>query len=95
MYVMKLKGRNFALLQLNLKQIQIDVNRIAIIGSPGSGKSTLAVKLSEKLHIPVVHLDQLFWSPNWEPVDRPVFIAKISNAIQEKQWIIDGHYSRL
>ena len=61
------------------------MNRIAIIGSPGSGKSTLALKLSEILHIPVVHLDQLFWSPNWEPVDRPVFIDRLSHAMKERR----------
>ena len=41
------------------------MQRIIIIGCGGAGKSTLARKLGEVLDLPVVHLDQLFWKPNW------------------------------
>ena len=37
------------------------MEKILIIGCSGSGKSTLAVALGEKLGLPVVHLDQLWW----------------------------------
>ena len=39
--------------------------RIVIVGCPGAGKSTLAIQLGELLHIPVFHLDQLWWRPGW------------------------------
>jgi len=39
------------------------MDRIMIIGCGGAGKSTLARKLGEKLSIPVVHLDKLWWKP--------------------------------
>ena len=35
------------------------MERIMIIGCSGSGKTTLAMKLSEKLSLPLVHLDKL------------------------------------
>jgi adenylate kinase family enzyme len=40
------------------------MERIAIVGSGGSGKSTLARTLGEVLHVPVYHLDKLYWQPN-------------------------------
>lgn len=42
------------------------MNKIIIIGTTGSGKSTVAKKLSEKLNVPHIQLDFLFWKPNWE-----------------------------
>lgn len=41
------------------------MEKILIIGCSGSGKSTLAVALGEKLGLPVVHLDQLWWKEGW------------------------------
>jgi len=40
------------------------MKKILIIGSPGSGKSTLSKKLKEKLKLPLIHLDKIFWKPN-------------------------------
>lgn len=40
--------------------------RVNIIGTSGSGKSTLARRLSEKLAIPYVEMDALFWLKDWQ-----------------------------
>ncbi len=37
------------------------MRKIAIIGSGGSGNSTLAMKLGTMFHLPVHHLDALYW----------------------------------
>lgn len=33
--------------------------RILVIGSPGSGKSTLSLRLHEKYHVPLYHIDEI------------------------------------
>ena len=46
-----------------------EIKKIAIIGNAGSGKSTLAYKLQQKLNLPIYHLDQYYWKPNWGRTD--------------------------
>ena len=70
------------------------MERILIIGCSGSGKSTLARALGEKLALPVVHLDQLWWQEGWENVSREEFDRRLQAVLDRPQWIIDGNYSR-
>ena len=42
------------------------LKRINITGNAGSGKTTLAKNLGRRLSIPVIHLDQIVWQPNWQ-----------------------------
>ncbi|WP_337019548.1 AAA family ATPase, partial [Oceanobacillus massiliensis] len=69
------------------------MKKIAIIGSGGSGKSTLARQLGARLHIPVHHLDALFWQPGWIPTEKEKFINEQQKIYQSDSWIIDGNYS--
>lgn len=68
--------------------------RIVILGSAGSGKSTLARQIGERLGLPVVHLDVLFWEPGWRQPDDAVFRARVAAAIEGGSWISEGNYSR-
>lgn len=69
--------------------------RICILGSSGSGKSTLARDLHEKLNIPVVHLDKMFWHDNWVESDKAEFNERVKKYVStHDEWIIDGNYSR-
>jgi adenylate kinase family enzyme len=70
------------------------MERIMIIGCSGSGKTTLAVALKEKLGLPLVHLDQLWWTGNWENVTREEFDSRLAMAVNMDKWIIDGNFSR-
>ena len=65
-----------------------------IIGCSGSGKSTLARALREKLGLPLIHLDQLWWQEGWQNVSREEFDARLDMALNMDRWIIDGNYSR-
>lgn len=70
------------------------MERIIIIGCSGAGKSTLALALKEKLGLPVVHLDQLWWREGWQHVTREEFDVRLDIALGMDRWIIDGNYSR-
>ena len=71
------------------------MERVMIIGCGGAGKSTLARKLGEKTGLPVVHLDQIFWSPgNWNHMEKADFDAALELEMEKDRWIIDGNYNR-
>ena len=70
------------------------MERIIIIGCSGAGKSTLARQLGEKLNLPVVHLDKLWWKPGWEERSREEFDAKLAEELKKPQWIMDGNFDR-
>lgn len=70
------------------------MERIIIIGCGGAGKSTLARQLGEKLDIPVVHLDRLFWKPGWVEETQEEFDRKLAAELEKTQWIMDGNFNR-
>ena len=70
------------------------MKRIMIIGCGGAGKSTLARQLGEKLNLPVVHLDKLFWLPGWEHISRAEFDRLHLEMLKKETWILDGNYDR-
>ena len=68
------------------------MHRIVILGCSGTGKSTLARKLGEKLGLPVIHLDSLFWRPGWVEAETDVFRARLIDALSSGRWVTDGNY---
>ncbi len=69
------------------------MERIIIIGCGGSGKSMLAGWLGEKLNLPVIHLDQLFWRPGWVKAPHEEWISLHESAVSQQRWIIDGNFA--
>lgn len=68
------------------------MRRVVILGNAGSGKSTLARRLGERLGLPVVHLDVLFWEPGWTEPDNEAFRARVRAAIAGDSWVCEGNY---
>lgn len=64
-----------------------------IIGCSGSGKSTFARQLAARTGLPVVHLDQRYFSPGWREPSQEAWRATTATIAAEEQWIMDGNYS--
>ena len=69
--------------------------KIMVIGYSSSGKSTFSKRLSIIHHLPVLHIDRIFFAPNWVDRDRKIVEAEIREFMQQDGWIIDGLYRHL
>ncbi|NHJ05838.1 MAG: hypothetical protein EAX90_13510 [Candidatus Heimdallarchaeota archaeon] len=70
-------------------------DRIVIYGPPGSGKSTLTNKLSEIFQVNHIHLDDVFWDPDWTMPTEKEFKSRVKRILIGEKWIIDGNYSKV
>ena len=70
------------------------MRRIVILGNAGSGKSTLARELGQRLGLPVVHLDRLFWEPGWTMAESEIFRTRVREATSGSAWVCEGNYHR-
>ena len=71
------------------------MKRILIVGISGTGKTRFANILGEKLNLPVVNLDSIFWKKNWVEEDEDIVKQKIRNEIYKDTWIIEGYIEPL
>jgi adenylate kinase family enzyme len=69
------------------------MRRILIVGNSGGGKSTLARRLGERLSLPVIHLDVIFWKPGWVEIGDDVFRVEVERALQAPAWVCDGNFA--
>ena len=69
--------------------------KILIIGYSGSGKSTFAKRLASHYQIPKLHIDTIFFGPNWVERDKKVVEQEIRDFMKQDDWIIDGTYRKM
>ena len=69
------------------------MKKVIVIGCPGSGKSTLSKSLAVITGIPLYHLDMMYWNADKTTVGKAVFLERLTLALKEEEWIIDGNYS--
>lgn len=68
------------------------MKRVLILGCCGAGKSTLARMLSKEVDLPIIHLDQQYWKPNWIEPSKEEWNTKVEDLITQDSWIMDGNY---
>ena len=68
--------------------------KINVIGTSGSGKSTFAHRLAERLDLPYIEMDSLFWLPNWKERSDEDFFARLEAELRRPGWVLDGNYTR-
>jgi adenylate kinase family enzyme len=69
------------------------IHRILVVGSCGAGKTSLSLQLADVTGLPVIHLDQYYWLPNWQKPKDEVWEEKIKVLCQQPKWIMDGNFS--
>ena len=69
------------------------MRRINVVGTSCSGKTTLARAVAERLDLPHIEMDSLFWGPGWTPVPPELFRARVEDAAAGDGWVLDGGYS--
>lgn len=70
------------------------MKKVLVIGCPGSGKTTLSKSLSGKTGLPLIHLDKIQWTGQWECIRGEDFDRILLEKMQAPCWIIDGNYNR-
>lgn len=71
--------------------------RIVVYGPAGSGKSTLAQRISQRIGIPHIELDAIFWKPGWVESPLEEFRTEVLDVLNRcaDGWVCDGNYSRV
>lgn len=70
--------------------------KVNVVGTSGSGKSTVARQLAQKLAMPYIEMDRLYWRPDWQGTPDDEFQARITEALADATsgWVLDGNYTR-
>ena len=50
-----------------------------------------ARKLAQITGLPLTHMDELFWTGNWQEVPEVEYLAKHQEIIAQDKWIIEGY----
>jgi adenylate kinase family enzyme len=69
------------------------MRRALVIGSGGAGKSTLARRLAERLSLPVIHLDRVYWRAGWVEPPKDEWRRTVEGLCAGDSWVMDGNYS--
>ena len=68
------------------------MRRVMIYGGSGSGKSTVARRIGEITGLPVVHIDPMYWKPDWVQRSKAETLALVEAAMAEEAWVFDGNH---
>ncbi len=68
--------------------------KVLIIGCAGSGKTTLAKQLSKLIGLPIIHMDNYYWTENWSRKSDKVWHEIVNELCKQPKWIMDGNYTK-
>ena len=69
-------------------------NKIMIFGCCGCGKTTLSKEIQNVTQLPLIHLDSINWTDNWNALSPSEFDSLLVKEMQKPYWIIEGLYNR-
>lgn len=68
------------------------MQRVAVVGPGGAGKTTFSAALANRTGLPVVHLDEHYFRPEWVRTPRPEWRRWQEERFDAARWIADGSY---
>ncbi|MEO8141745.1 MAG: topology modulation protein [Sphingomicrobium sp.] len=68
------------------------MQRVMIIGPCGAGKSTVSHVLAARLCLPLIHMDQLNWQPDWVDAGNDRLRGLLAVEVAKERWLIEGNY---
>lgn len=68
------------------------MQRVLVLGCCGSGKSTFATQLHQITQLPLIHLDEKYFKPNWTEPSEKEWRSIVEKLAGGEQWIMDGNY---
>lgn len=69
------------------------MQRIAVMGTTCSGKTTLAQALADRLDLPYIELDALYWGADWSQPEAEAFRHRVEPFVRGEAWVVDGNYT--
>lgn len=70
--------------------------KIIVTGTSCTGKTTLGEKLSKKLSITQIDLDDIHFLPNWIEKENEQFIKEVNDTVDGlDNWIVSGSYQTI
>ena len=66
------------------------MTRAVVVGNGGGGKSTLSQALADRHNLVWCSVDQIQWTPGWEPAPHNDVVERIRSVMAMDRWIIDG-----
>ena len=66
--------------------------RVLVIGSPGAEKTVLAREIAERLKIPCIELERLYWRPGWRAPSADEWRRQVEELAAREQWVIVGTF---
>ena len=70
------------------------MKKVIVIGCAGSGKSVFSRSFAKLTHLPLYHLDNIWWRKDGTNVTRDEFDRALAEILARDEWIIDGNYQR-
>jgi adenylate kinase family enzyme len=68
------------------------MRKVAVMGGTGSGKTTVSRLLAQRLGVPHIELDALFWKPGWVMPTAEEFRPIVEASLDPDGWVVDGNY---
>lgn len=73
----------------------MELRRLRVVGNTGSGKTTFAARTAERLGLPHLELDAVFWDAGWtkrDPVEARGLVREFVAASPDG-WVTDGNWT--